>query len=808
MAKRKMFFGNYNLLAKDWPADVQLAYDMGGDVYIHVINRVAEVDAIIAGGTDYIQQTIDKAHSLGMDIHLSLGPEYYATPPGKDAFFTQPAAKTKFLAHLDWLLSKNIDGLMLHEPTSNGVRSNCLALQQFNDAFFLECDRKVKTAKGAAFPWGFATGSNNTGVCTTASQTGMSGMGIDIPYMQRNNLFSTQYISVPSSLLSDSIPGMIDEWVGSTGRLPGRAYTLTLYTSIGGTNTGKNPNFLAQFNYCNQKGYPVIVFMTSQAAYYRAEIMAAWKTGATAPDATFTATDPLTGAIKETAQPGEYIRFTDTSTNNPTSHTYNFGDGSPVTSLNPVSHRFANPGTYTVAHTATNANGSSTKTKIITIQSQAGGLMFEDHFNTSQLIGWEIVATQNKISTANSVLDMRADAPSDRVWIRKKNPDGTRFTWKYGKLQVRMKVPSATNTRTGFWCYHNNQVPCASNSAILAQDSINFEICKSRSSYTDTHGTRVAGHLTSAWSTWTTAKCNQYYFYDTPDEYLAYHDYEFEWTPTAVVFRRDGVEIRRVTDPTMIPTNPIDLNIAMEFGDITGITWMDTNPPVYPVIFQVDSVRLYALEEVGAGNLDLRSVPTGARAFIDGIEKGNTNIIIPGLAGGTRVIKLQKEGFVDAEGQADIVSGQTTVKEFTLVPVKVNSPVTIYLNYIVTAVYGQYTIDVSAIRYSGGRWLDSNNPDAEMREYALNKVPDIIGRSMISTDILYINGILQKQNQPTEGDSRTVNCPKNGQPIKQIFRDGQWRTLDTDIHVCEETDYISLALKATIGYAVLSSLLG
>ena len=79
----------------------------------------------------------------------------------------------------------------------------------------------------------------------------------------------------------------------------------------------------------------------------------------TAPTAAFTAsttsgTAPLT------------VSFNDTSTGNPTSWQWNFGDGQSSTARNP-SHVFANTGGYTVTLTASNANGSSSASRQITV---------------------------------------------------------------------------------------------------------------------------------------------------------------------------------------------------------------------------------------------------------------------------------------------------------------------------------------------------------------------------------------------------------------------------------------------------------
>ena len=73
------------------------------------------------------------------------------------------------------------------------------------------------------------------------------------------------------------------------------------------------------------------------------------------PTANFTGT-PLSGTAPLNVQ------FTDTSTGNPTSWSWTFGDGGTSTARNP-SHAYADPGTYTVALTVSNSQGSDSETK-------------------------------------------------------------------------------------------------------------------------------------------------------------------------------------------------------------------------------------------------------------------------------------------------------------------------------------------------------------------------------------------------------------------------------------------------------------
>lgn len=78
-------------------------------------------------------------------------------------------------------------------------------------------------------------------------------------------------------------------------------------------------------------------------------------TVAEAPDAFFSSTTASLTAS-----------FTDTSVKNPTSWSWDFGDGTTSSSQNP-SHNYTSPGTYTVELTVSNAAGSDTTTQNVTV---------------------------------------------------------------------------------------------------------------------------------------------------------------------------------------------------------------------------------------------------------------------------------------------------------------------------------------------------------------------------------------------------------------------------------------------------------
>ena len=72
---------------------------------------------------------------------------------------------------------------------------------------------------------------------------------------------------------------------------------------------------------------------------------------------------------------GSAVQFTDTSTGSPTSWAWNFGDpasgGSNTSAAQNPAHTFAAAGSYNVSLTATNASGSNTRQKSVTVS--AGG---------------------------------------------------------------------------------------------------------------------------------------------------------------------------------------------------------------------------------------------------------------------------------------------------------------------------------------------------------------------------------------------------------------------------------------------------
>ena len=86
---------------------------------------------------------------------------------------------------------------------------------------------------------------------------------------------------------------------------------------------------------------------------------------ATGPQASFTFA-PASPAV------GNPVQFTDTSNNDPTSWSWDFGDNTGASTLESPAHAYTAVGTYTVTLTATNSSGSSQATHDVTVGEPSG----------------------------------------------------------------------------------------------------------------------------------------------------------------------------------------------------------------------------------------------------------------------------------------------------------------------------------------------------------------------------------------------------------------------------------------------------
>jgi len=203
----------------------------------------------------------------------------------------------------------------------------------------------------------------------------------------------------------------------------------------GGTSTQQNPTH----QYTTAGTYTVSLTATN-ACGNNTKTKTGYITvnGCTAPVAAFTGT-PTSGNAPLT------VSFTDSSTNSPTSWSWNFGDSGTSTLQNP-SHQYTTAGTYGVSLTATNGCGNDTETK-------SGYILVSPPNSDSDADGlpdaWEINYFGNLSQSANG--DPDSDGVSNGVEYKLgTNPTindlpGTGIHYQYdskGRIKKIYRIPT------------------------------------------------------------------------------------------------------------------------------------------------------------------------------------------------------------------------------------------------------------------------------------------------------------------------------------------------------------------------------
>lgn len=185
-----------------------------------------------------------------------------------------------------------------------------------------------------------------------------SGTSTPVPGDKYNFAATATTIPLPvfsASPTSGSAPLLITFTDASTGSPASWSWSF----GDGNSSTLENPTD----TYVNNGTYSVTLTETNSLGTNATTMTGYIVVGATAPVAGFTA-NPSSGTAPL------MVQFTDSSTNTPTSWSWNFGDGGLSSVQDPV-HTYSTAGTYTVTLTAANAEGSNvaTQTNLITVTS-------------------------------------------------------------------------------------------------------------------------------------------------------------------------------------------------------------------------------------------------------------------------------------------------------------------------------------------------------------------------------------------------------------------------------------------------------
>lgn len=143
------------------------------------------------------------------------------------------------------------------------------------------------------------------------------------------------------------------------------------------------------------------------------------------------------------------------------------------------------------------------------------------------------------------------------------------FKFLYGKFEMRGKIPYGMGFWPAFWLYgdEGNEI-----------DIFEFGCQRPNILYTNVHkngSDSSSGFMGSDFSN-------------------AFHIYTVEWSPSKIIFKVDGSEIRNMSWIPLIPDNPLNiiLNLAIGNND-TPFTRSPNSSTLLPNQFEIDWVRVY-----------------------------------------------------------------------------------------------------------------------------------------------------------------------------------------------------------------------
>ncbi len=292
------------------------------------------------------------------------------------------------------------------------------------------------------------------------------------------------------------------------------------------------------------------------------------------------------------------VSFTATATN-AVSFEYGFGNGvfQNVPS-GAVTYKYPSTGTYTVNVIAKSASGKTISKSIQVIVSVAFSLLWSDEFNTNGSPdpskwgydlgagGWGNGELQYYTSRTENVIVQNGVL---RINLIKENFSGSnytsarmlsngKFSFKYGVVEVRAKLPAGGGTWPAIWTLGSNFKtagwPACGEIDIMEHKGNDLN--------------RVHGTLHYPGRSGGSADGNTKVISNVSTEF---HIYKLDWTASAIKIYADDVLIHTVVNSPSLPFNHdffLILNVAMG-GSFGGAV----DPGVTNATMEVDYVRVY-----------------------------------------------------------------------------------------------------------------------------------------------------------------------------------------------------------------------
>lgn len=292
------------------------------------------------------------------------------------------------------------------------------------------------------------------------------------------------------------------------------------------------------------------------------------------------------------------VSFTASATN-AVSYDYDFGNGNYQTvTSGSTTYRYPASATYTVKVTAKSASGQTISKSIQVTVTVAMTLVWSEEFNTDGAPdgskwgydlgagGWgnnEAEYYTNRLDNAvvsggTLKIIAKAESYSGSSYTSARLLSKDKFSFKYGKIEARIKLPAGLGTWPAFWMLGNNI------STAGWPDCGEIDIMEHRANELNKiYGTvHYPGHSGSngVGSTLTISNAT-----------TEFHIYSLEWGATAIKFYVDGQLFETVANNTSMPFNQnffIILNVAMG-GNFGGTI----DPAFTSGTMEVDYVRVY-----------------------------------------------------------------------------------------------------------------------------------------------------------------------------------------------------------------------
>jgi beta-glucanase (GH16 family) len=285
---------------------------------------------------------------------------------------------------------------------------------------------------------------------------------------------------------------------------------------------------------------------------------------------------------------------------------YDFGFGNGVFQLVPsgiITYRYMASGIYTVNVVAKSAGGQTISKSIQVTVAVTQSMVWSDEFNTTgapdnakwgydigdgcpSLCGWgnnELQYYTNRtenITVSNGTLKITARAENfgGRSYTSARLLSKDKFSFKYGKAEIRAKLPAGVGTWPAIWMLGNN-IGTAGWPSCGEIDIMEHKGSELNKIYSALHYPGNSGG---------NANSNSRVITNAATEF---HVYSLEWSPAEIKLLVDGLPMHSVTNSSNLPFNQnffFILNVAIG-GNFGG----PVDPAFTSAAMEIDYIRVY-----------------------------------------------------------------------------------------------------------------------------------------------------------------------------------------------------------------------